>query len=299
MKMLMTGGTGFIGHHLSKWLGENGHEVIILSRHPAKSHDPESGNITIEPWPDNLGKRLNEMDAVINLAGENLFGQRWTASVKKRILESRVKTTRLIVEGIRSADDPPSVLLSASAVGYYGSRGRERIHEKDRPANDFLALVCQQWEDEAKKAETSNVRTVITRIGLPLQTDGGVLGKMLTPFKFGVGGPLGNGRQFFPWIHMTDMCSAVNFLLTSEGLSGPFNMTAPIPVTMRQFAVDLGRVIHRPAWLSVPKFALDLLLGEAAKSVTASLRVVPQKLLNAGFEFQFRELEPALRDLLR
>ncbi len=299
MKILMTGGTGFIGHHLSTSLSENSHQVTILSRHPAEYHNLESANINIEPWPENLGKRMNETDAVINLAGENLFGQRWTASVKKRILESRVKTTRLIVDGIRSADDPPGVLLSASAVGYYGSRGRERIHEKDRPANDFLALVCQQWEDEARKAEAGNVRTVITRIGLPLQTDGGVLGKMLTPFKFGVGGSLGNGRQFFPWIHMTDLCRAVHFLLTNEDLSGPFNITAPIPVTMRQFAVDLGRVIHRPAWLSVPKVALDLLLGEAAKSVTASLRVVPQKLLNAGFEFRFRELEPALRDLLR
>ncbi|HKI46744.1 MAG TPA: TIGR01777 family oxidoreductase [Balneolales bacterium] len=299
MKILMTGGTGFIGHHLSTWLSENGHQVTILSRHPQKKHDLESDSITIEPWPENLGKRLNEIDAVINLAGENLFGQRWTASVKRRILESRVKTTRSIIEGIRTADEAPGVLVSASAVGYYGSRGRERIHEKDAPANDFLAVVCQQWEDEAKKAEACDVRTVITRIGLPLQTDGGVLGKMLTPFKFGVGGPLGNGRQFFPWIHMTDLCRAVNFLMTKEDLSGPFNMTAPIPVTMRQFAVDLGRVLHRPAWLSVPKFALDLLLGEAAKSVTASLRVVPQKLLNAGFEFQFRELEPALRDLLR
>ena len=299
MNIIMTGGTGFIGHHLSKWLGENGHQVIILSRHPGKYRDSGNRNITIEPWPENLGKRLNGIDAVINLAGENLFGQRWTATVKKRILESRVKTTRSIVEGIRSADDPPGVLLSASAVGYYGSRGRERIHEKDRPANDFLALVCQQWEDEAQKAEDVNVRTVITRIGLPLQPDGGVLGKMLLPFKFGVGGPLGNGRQFFPWIHMADMCRAVNFLLTSEDLSGPFNMTAPIPVTMRQFAVDLGRVLRRPAWLSVPKFALDLLLGEAAKSITASLRVVPKKLLNSGFEFQFQELEPALRDLLR
>lgn len=293
----MTGGTGFIGRHLSKSLSENGHQVIILSRHPAE-HESQGNKISVEQWPKDPGKRMNEIDAVINLAGENLFGQRWTASVKKKILESRVQTTRAIVEGIGAADNPPNVLLSASAVGYYGSRGRERIHETDAPANDFLAVVCQQWEDGARKAEEYNVRTVITRIGLPLQTDGGVLGKMLTPFKFGVGGPLGNGRQFFPWIHMTDLCRAVNFLLTTEDLSGPFNMTAPTPVTMRQFTVDLGRILHRPAWLTVPKGMLDLLLGEAAKSITASLRVVPRNLLEAGFEFQFRELEPALRDLL-
>lgn len=299
MKILMTGGTGFIGHHLSKSLSESGHQVSVLSRHAGKYHDPESGNVTIEPWPENLGERLNEIDAVINLAGENLFGQRWTAEVKKRILESRVKTTRSIVEGIQVAKKKPGVLISASAVGYYGTRGRERINEKNKPANDFLAVVCQQWEDEARKAEQYNVRTVITRIGLPLQSDGGVLGKMLTPFKFGAGGPLGNGRQFFPWIHMIDLCSAVHFLLTKEELSGPFNLTAPTPVTMRQFTVELGRVLHRPAWLSVPKGALELLLGEAAKSITASLRVVPQKLLDAGFEFQFPKLEPALRDLLR
>ena len=299
MKILMTGGTGFIGHHLSKSLSESGHQVIILSRHPGENHDLGSGSIAIEGWPENLGERLNDIDAVINLAGENLFGQRWTAEVKKRILESRVKTSRSIVEGIQAAKKRPVVLISASAVGYYGTRGRERINEKNEPANDFLAMVCQQWEDEARKANEYDIRTVITRIGLPLQRDGGVLGKMLTPFKFGVGGPLGNGRQFFPWIHMTDMCRAVNFLLTNQELSGPFNLTAPTPVTMRQFTVELGRVLHRPAWLSVPKAALDLLLGEAAKSITASLRVVPQKLLDAGFEFQFRELEPALKDLLR
>ncbi len=298
MKVLMTGGTGFIGQYLSQYLSEQGHQIIILSRHPGKHQESDGKEITVKAWADDLSPIVNEVEAIINLAGENLSSQRWTAAVKKRILESRVKTTRAIVDGIEKAENKPRVLLSASAVNYYGDHGRDRIRETVPPANDFLALVCQQWEDEARKTETHEVRTIITRIGLPMQTDGGVLKKMLIPFKLGVGGPLGNGRQFFPWIHMLDLCRAFDFLLTNEKLTGPYNVTAPTPVTMRQFAVELGKVLHRPAWLPVPKMVLDIVLGELAKPILASMRVVPQNLLNAGFKFQFEELGPALKDIL-
>jgi len=298
MKVLMTGGTGFIGKYLSRYLSEQGHQIAILSRHPGKNQELDSDKITVEAWSEDLSSTLSRVDGIINLAGENISSQRWTAAVKKRILESRVKTTRAIVDGIKKTENKPKVLLSASAVNYYGDHGRDRIRETVPPANDFLGLVCQQWEDEARKAEAYDIRTVITRIGLPMQTDGGVLNKMLTPFKLGVGGPLGNGRQFFPWIHMLDLCRAFDFLLTSEELSGPFNITAPTPVTMRQFAVELGKVLHRPAWLPVPKIALEIVLGELAKPIMASMRVVPQNLLNAGFNFQFEELGPALKDIL-
>ncbi len=299
MRILITGGTGFIGRHITAFLREQGHQIVILSRNPAKYDSQEREGVSIEPWPDSMGDMMNEVDAVVNLAGENLFSRRWTPSVKRRILESRIKTTQALTDGFSRADAKPKVLVSASAAGYYGSRGRQRIKETMPPGEDFLAVVCRQWEAQARKAEKSGIRVAIARFGLAMHPDGGVLSRLIPPFRFGVGGPLGSGRQFLPWIHVADLCHAIIFLLTSGDREGPFNVAAPAPVTMRWFCADLGRAMHRPSWLPVPSFLLDLILGEAAGAITASLRIVPQKLLDSGFTFRFPELKPALQQLLR
>ncbi|HKJ31597.1 MAG TPA: TIGR01777 family oxidoreductase, partial [Balneolales bacterium] len=276
----------------------NGHQLTIITRSPEKYQKYESDNRHFVEWKSDISGIISGSDAVINLAGENLFDQRWTIEVKKSIRNSRVKVTASVVKGIKKAKSKPKVLLSASAVGYYGDRKNAKIVEDTPAGDDFLANVCDEWEHAASKAKEYGVRVVIPRIGIPLEKDGGALSQMLTPFEYFVGGPLGNGQQYFPWIHMTDLCRAFLFALEHDDFEGPFNVTAPNPVTMKKFAKALGTALNRPSLFWVPEIVLKIVMGEAADSVTSSLRVIPKKLLDHGFTFSYPNVIPALIDIL-
>lgn len=298
MNILITGGTGFIGEELRTLLLREGHNLVIVTRNPKKYEDENAKNQRFISWDDDLATEMNEVQAVINLAGENLFGQRWTEDVKKRIMDSRVQSTNKLVEAMRLAEEKPEVFVSASASGIYGDRGDTILTEKESVADDFLAEVCEAWEAESQNAVEFGVRVANPRIGIVLEKDGGALEKMIPPFQFFVGGPVGSGKQYMSWIHRQDLCEALIFPLHNKELEGAYNVCAPNPVTMDEFSKVLGDVMRRPSFFRVPKFALDIILGEAAKPVTDSIRMQPQKLQVAGFEFRYEELEEALADIL-
>jgi uncharacterized protein (TIGR01777 family) len=236
--------------------------------------------------------------AVVHLAGENIAAGRWTDARKRRIRESRVKSSRAVAEAIEEAADKPRVLLQGSAVGYYGPRGDEVVSEEEPPGEDFLARVCVEWEASTAGVESLGVRRAVLRTGVVLSTEGGALPKMLLPFRLFAGGPVGSGRQCFPWIHIADEVGAIRFLLENDRASGPFNLTAPEPITNRQFSRVLGEVLHRPSLLPAPAFALRLALGEMADMLLNGQRAVPSQLQELGYTFRFPEAEAALRDLL-
>jgi uncharacterized protein (TIGR01777 family) len=298
MNILITGGTGFIGEELRMILLKEGHNLIIVSRNPEKHESENAKNQRFISWENDLMVAMNEADAVINLAGENLFGSRWTDEVKKRIYDSRIESTRQLVDAMRESDSQPKVFVSASASGIYGDREDELLTENAEISDDFLAEVCRDWEQEAQKAEEFGVRVANPRIGIVLEKGGGALAKMIAPFEFFVGGPIGDGNQYMSWVHRTDLCNALIFPLKNKEISGPYNVCSPNPVTMDEFAQTLGRVLNRPSLFKVPEFALNLVLGEAAKPVLSSARMQPQKLQVADFDFQYEELEVALADIL-
>lgn len=298
MNILITGGTGFVGNELRRMLLKEGHNLVIVTRSPKKYEDENAQNQKFVSWEDDLVVEMEKMDAVINLAGESIFGQRWTEEVKKRIMDSRIRSTERLVEAMKKAENRPEVFVSASASGYYGDRGGEVLTESEPPADDFLARVCVQWEKASHKAEEIGVRVVNPRIGIVLEKGGGALEKMVPAFQFFVGGPIGNGEQYMSWVHRTDLCKAIVFPLHNEEMSGPYNVNSPNPVTMNEFSKILGDVMGRPSIFRVPKFALNIILGEAAKPVTDSIRMQPKKLQVVGFEFRFQELEEALADIL-
>ncbi len=298
MNILITGGTGFIGEELRTMLLKQGHNLVIVSRNPEKHEDEAAKNQRFISWDDDLASEMNEIDGVINLAGENLFGQRWTDEVKKRIMNSRVQSTKQLVEAMRNAESKPEVFVSASASGIYGNRGDDILDEEEVHGDDFLAEVCEAWEAESQKATEFGVRVVNPRIGIVLEEGGGALGKMIPPFQFFVGGPVGSGEQYMSWIHRTDLCQALIFPMGNQEFSGAYNVCSPNPVTMNDFAETLGNVMNRPSVFRVPKFALDIVLGEAAKPVTDSIRMQPKKLQVAEFEFHFEYLEEALADII-
>ncbi|MFP8489347.1 TIGR01777 family oxidoreductase [Gracilimonas sp. Q87] len=298
MNILITGGTGFVGNELRRMLLKEGHNLVIVTRSPKKYEDENAQNQKFVSWEDDLVVEIEKMDAVINLAGESIFGQRWTEEVKKRIMDSRIRSTERLVEAMEKAGNRPEVFVSASASGYYGDRGDEVLTESESPSDDFLARVCVQWEKASHKAEEIGVRVVNPRIGIVLEKGGGALEKMIPAFQFFLGGPIGNGEQYMSWVHRTDLCKAIVFPLHNEEMSGPYNVNSPNPVTMNEFSKILGDVMGRPSIFRVPKFALNIILGEAAKPVTDSIRMQPKKLQVAGFEFRFQELEEALADIL-
>lgn len=298
MKILMTGGTGFIGFHLSDFLIQKGHDVTVISRSPEKYQKYKTSKRHFVPWKDDLSEIISGTDAVINLAGEGLMDQRWNVEIKKRIRNSRIKVTTDLVKGIKKAEQKPAVFLSASAVGYYGDRKNEKIVEETPAGSDFLANLCVEWEHAASKAQEAGVRVAYPRIGIPLEKDGGALSQMVTPFKFFVGGPLGSGKQYFPWIHMQDLCRSFLFVIEETNFKGPFNVSSPNPVPMKRFAKAVGTALNRPSLFPVPEVALKLVLGEAANSITSSLRVIPRKLLEHGFTFAYPKVLPALIDIL-
>jgi uncharacterized protein (TIGR01777 family) len=298
MKILITGATGLIGRALCRVLLSEGHRLVVLSRNPAGATrlaaagvfawQPEQAEPPVEAF--------DGVEAVIHLAGENVAA-RWTAERKRRIRDSRVSGTRNLVAGMRRATKPPRILLSASAVGFYGDRGAEVLTEASPRGTGFLSEVCEEWEAAARQAQTLGARVVTLRTGVALSREGGALKTMLPAFQFGVGGKLGNGRHWFPWIHLADIVGLFRHALLNEALSGPVNGTAPNPVTNEEFTKELAAVLHRPALFPVPKLALELLFGEMAGVMLASLRVLPEAALNAGYQFQFPALRPALEDL--
>jgi hypothetical protein len=298
MNILITGGTGFIGEELRTMLLKQGHNLVIVSRSPKKYEAEAARNQRFIGWDDDLTTEMNEIDGVINLAGENLFGQRWTDEVKERIMDSRVQSTKQLVNAMREADQKPAVFVSASASGIYGNRGDDILDEEETHGNDFLAEVCEVWEAESQKAAEFGVRVVNPRIGIVLEKGGGALGKMIPPFQFLAGGPIGSGEQYMSWIHRTDLCKALTFPMMNQEFSGAYNVCSPNPVTMNEFAETLGDVMNRPSIFRVPKFAVDIVLGEAAKPVTDSIRMQPKKLQVADFEFHFEYLEEALADIV-
>ena len=247
--------------------------------------------------PGDLPSKLSGVHTVINLAGEGIADRRWTAARKEAIRESRVLATRTLVSAMAACKAPPRVFISSSAVGYYGPHGDEPVTEAALPGSDFLARVCVEWEQEARAAESDSTRVVLLRTGLPLSPDGGALAKLLLPFKLGVGGPLGSGHQFMPWIHVDDWCALVVWLIEQEEAVGAFNATAPEPVTNRVFGQTLGRVLGRPAVVPTPAFVLQLALGELATALLTGQRAVPAYAEQLGFRFTYRSLEPALRSL--
>lgn len=280
MNIAITGASGFIGRHLTTRLREQGHSTRAISL--------RSGSLA----PDAFAG----CDAVVNLAGENV-AQRWTASAKQRIFDSRVQGTRGLVQAIAQASPRPAIIISASAIGYYGSRGDEILTEQSAPSSDFLGEVVQKWENEAREAEKFGVRVVSPRIGVVLGSDGGALQKMLLPFRFGVGGRIGTGRQWMSWIHIDDLIELILFALSTSALAGPVNATAPNPVTNADFTRELARALHRPAIFPVPAIALKLMFGEMSEILLGGQRVLPQAALAAGFKFRYPEIGSALADL--
>lgn len=298
-KILITGGTGFIGQELRIKLLQEGNYITVITRNPKKYADEAAKNQQFISWEDDLVDTMNTVYAVIHLAGEGIFNQRWNEEVKKRIYDSRIDSTRKLVEAMEQAENKPEVFISASASGIYGSRGDDILDESEEvDEEDFLAQVCIDWETEAQKATQFGVRVVNPRIGIVLEKNGGALEKMLTPFWFGVGGPVGNGKQYMSWIHREDLCEALIFPIENKHLEGPYNLCAPHPATMNEFAEILASVMNRPNVFRVPKVALEFLYGEGAKPITDSIRMQPKVLQTSGFEFRFEELEETLADIL-
>ena len=289
MKIAVTGSTGLVGSALSRFLTEAGHEVIPLRR-PAH-WDIDKG--TVDP------AILRGVDGVVHLAGENIASARWTRSKKARIRDSRVKGTKLIAEAVASLDKPPNVLVSMSAIGYYGDRGNEVVTEESGPGQGFLADVCRQWEASTDAATRKGIRVVHLRTGLVLSRTGGALAKIILPFKLGVGGRIGSGRQYMSWISLDDLCGAILHCIQAGGLHGPVNTVSPSPVTNLEFTRSLGRVLSRPTIFPLPAFAARIALGEMADELLlASTRVEPAKLLSSRFGFRHKDLESALRFLI-
>ena len=298
MKIVIAGGTGFLGTALADALVADSHEIVVLTRATGARAAPRQRRVRWTPTGD-AGEWAGEIDGasvVVNLAGEPIAGRRWSPPQKERILDSRVKATRSLAAAIRAAALPPVLLVSQSAVGYYGPLGDEIATEETPAGADFLATVCVRWEAEAAKAASPRTRVAIIRTGLVLDRSGGALRQMLPPFWFGAGGPVGTGRQYWPWIHLRDWVDLVRWTIRTAEVSGPINATAPMPVTNLEFARTLGRVLRRPAFMAAPAFALRLLLGEMADALLLSgQRAVPRKAEAIGFAFQYQTLDRALR----
>jgi len=302
MNITLTGATGLIGRRLVRALRDRGDTLTVLSRSPDRART--TLGVDAELWDPMTGPAptaaLAGRDAVLHLAGEPV-AQRWNDRVKQAIRESRETGTRHLVEGLAAVaqDARPRVLVSSSAVGYYGRHGGERVPESTPPGDDFLAAVCVAWEREAARAGELGLRVVAVRTGVVLDADGGALAKMLTPFKLGVGGPVAGGDQYLPWIHVDDLVALYLAALDGEDWQGAYNASAPEPVTNQAFGKALGRALHRPAILPVPGFALRLLYGDMAEIVTEGQRAVPERALAQGFAFRHADLDEALADSLR
>ena len=295
--ILITGGTGFIGSALCRSLHEDGHEVIVLTRDRQRAAQRFQGELRAIESLAELDPG-HAPDIIVNLAGLSLGSGRWTEQLKQTFVASRVDTTRQLIDYIAQTPNKPKALLSGSAVGYYGARGDEVLQEDAPPGNEFQSDLCLAWETEALKAEAYGVRVCLLRAGVVLGPDGGALSSLLPPFKFGLGGYLGDGKQWLSWIHLYDLVGIVRYLMAHETLTGAFNCTAPEPETNREFARKLGKALNRPVFMRVPAWAVRLQVGEMARLYLTGQRVVPAKLLASGYRFRYPELGGALNDIL-
>jgi uncharacterized protein (TIGR01777 family) len=301
MRVLVTGATGFVGRRLCEVLSGSGCRVTALSRRPDAARQTVPSLSQVYAWrPVEEApplESLQQVDAVIHLAGESVVG-RWNARKRRAIRESRVRSTRNLVDAMRQAKARPRSLISASAIGYYGDQGETELTESMPAADDFLGEACGQWEREGARASEAGVRVVHLRIGIVLAAGGGALDAMLLPARLGLGGPLGSGRQWWSWIHREDLIGMVQHVLAGENLSGPFNATSSNPVRQKDFAKVLGRVLSRPAFLPTPGIALKLVLGGFAIELLSSKKVLPDRIQESGYRFLFPDLEPALREIV-
>lgn len=296
MKVLVTGARGLVGSYLVPYLQSKGHQVTRLVR-----NSPEGRDIIWNPEAKEIDKqKLEGFDAVIHLAGDNIASGRWTEAKKTEIKRSRVEGTSFLSETLASLQRPPKVLISASAIGYYGDRCNEILTEASKAGDNFLARVCQEWEAATKPAEAKGIRVAKLRIGVVLSPKGGALNKMLPPFKMGAGGRIGSGKQYISWIGLEDLVGIVDFILNNNTLAGPVNAVAPNAVTNDQFTAALGSALKRPTIFPVPGFAAHLLLGEMADELLLSSALVkPEKLLANGYKFKYQEISAALEQILR
>jgi len=294
MNILITGGTGFIGSALSPELERSGHNVLITTRHESTT----KGKLTWNPPALIPADIISNIDAVVNLAGESITSGRWTKSRKELIISSRKNITRTLVQSMRSTQLRPRLLISASAIGYYGDHKDEYITEDTPPGIGFLPEVCKIWEAEALRAQELGIRVVIIRLGVVLDLDGGALPQIVRPFKMLVGGYIGSGKQWFSWIHRDDVVGIIQHILENENISGPVNATSPHPVTNKEFSLTLGKVLNVPSVLPVPGFMLKVAYGDFASVLIAGQRAIPQKLLRAGYKFKYPDIEGALRAIL-
>ncbi|HEY4644291.1 MAG TPA: TIGR01777 family oxidoreductase [Bacteroidota bacterium] len=304
MRILLAGGTGFIGRKLYGALTGDGHSVTVLSRSDSTARRILGQKAAVVEWDGKslvgLRPSVDGLDAIVNLSGESIAGRRWSSRQKERLLSSRLEPTRAIVKAIGQSDKKPALLINQSAVGYYGNTGDAEITEDHLPGSDFLATLCQKWEAEAKDAEEYGVRVVRLRTGIVLGRDGGALERMLVPFRLFVGGPIGSGKQWTSWIHLDDVIGVIRFALTNAKVEGPVNCTAPEALTNLRFSKTLGRILRRPSWAPVPAFVLKVLFGEMAEAVLlGGQRVVPGKLMQLGYEFRFPRLQEAFEDIFR
>ena len=294
MVIAIAGGSGFLGRLLAARLRGDGHRVVTLTRQTGL---PDSITWHPDGTAGTLGRDLDGVDAVVNLAGENLADGRWTAARKQVLVSSRILPTRTLAAAINACANPPRVFVSGSAVGYYGACGDEPVTESTTPGTDFLARICVDWEQEARAVDTARTRLAIVRTGIVLAKEGGALQKMLLPFRLGLGATLGSGQQYFPWIHAGDWVSMVTWLIERDQAVGPFNAAAPSPVTNQTFTRTLARVLGRPAIFKAPQAALRLAMGEMAEMLLHGQRVMPVHAERLGFLFTHRTLEPALQSL--
>jgi uncharacterized protein (TIGR01777 family) len=307
MKIVIAGGTGFLGSPLAETYAEDGHDVRVLTRSlaPGESrHESGTGvpGITRVGWkPDGRSgpwaESISGADAVINIAGASIGGKRWSPQRKAELRDSRLLATRSVAEAVTAAPVAPQVVISSSAVGYYGTADGDPKTEASRAGGDFLAQLCEDWEKEAQRAARDGVRLAIIRTGLVLERSGGTLAQMMTPFKFFAGGRVGSGRQYMSWIHRLDWTEMVRWIVQTPEASGPINLTAPHPVTNREFVKTLGRAMRRPALLPAPKFGLKIVLGELADFVVTGQRVIPARALSLGYHFRYPELDIAFRGI--
>lgn len=307
MRVVIAGGGGFLGIPLAWAWAEEGHDVRILTRGlpPGQpQHEPGTGKpgITRVGWsPDgSAGELAREFDgaaAVINLAGTSIAGARWNPARKQALRDSRRLATQSLVAALAASSQPPPTFISASGVGYYGDRGNEPLTEKSAPGDDFLAHLCVEWEAEARRAERDGVRVVLLRTGLVLEKGGGALQQMVRPFRFFAGGPLAGGRQYMSWVHRHDWSEMVRWIVETPAVAGPVNVTAPHPVTNREFSRALGRALHRPSLAPAPRFALNLVLGEMAEAILSSQRALPKCAQSAGYHFRYPEIDIAFRGI--
>ncbi|HXW08187.1 MAG TPA: TIGR01777 family oxidoreductase [Vicinamibacterales bacterium] len=307
MKIVIAGGTGFLGAPLAEMYAEEGHDVRVLTRSLMSGdtrHDPGTGvpGITRVGWkPDGTSgpwaAAVEAADAVVNLAGESVAGARWTPQRKALLRDSRLLPTRSLAAAIASAAHPPPVFISGSAVGYYGPSGAEPKKEDAPPGSDFLAVLCQDWEAEARRVVRHETRVVLLRTGIALERSGGALPQMIRPFRFFAGGPLGSGRQYVSWIHRLDWVEIVRWIVQSPDAAGPINATAPCPVTNRELARAIGRALRRPSFVPVPAPVLTVALGEMAGSILTGQRVLPARAQQLGYQFRYPEIDQAFRGI--